>query len=111
GPWLAEAVAYLQRNRDLLAGLLAERLPGVRWRAPEATYLAWLDLAGLGLPAGSPATLLRERAGVTLTDGALCGRGSETHVRLVFATPAPVLEEAVERIADAVLPVGAGAGR
>lgn len=104
--WLAEANAYLQRNRDLLARLLAERLPEVRWSPPEATYLAWLDVGALGLP-GSPAAALRERARVTLTDGALCGSGFDDHVRLVFATPAPVLEEAVDRIAAAVRPLAA----
>ncbi|WP_306231947.1 MalY/PatB family protein [Agrococcus beijingensis] len=113
--WLGDAVGYLQRNRDLLGALLAERLPDVRWTPPEATYLAWLDLADLELDARglatSPATLLRERAGVTLTDGALCGAGFAQHVRLVFATPAPVLEEAVDRIAAALQPAVAGAAR
>src|SRR5690606_8933486 len=104
--WLRGAIAYLQRNRDLLGALLAERLPAVRWQPPEATYLAWLDLGGLEPErlGGSPATLLRERAGVALTDGALCGSGFDDHVRLVFATPAPVLEEAVDRIAAALAP-------
>ncbi|MFA4842023.1 MAG: aminotransferase class I/II-fold pyridoxal phosphate-dependent enzyme [Agrococcus sp.] len=105
--WLDGTVAYLQRNRDLLAQLVAERLPDVRWRPPEATYLAWLDLGALDLGArglGDPAGLLRERAGVALTDGALCGAGFDDHVRLVFATPAPVLEDAVDRIATALAP-------
>lgn len=105
--WLDGAIAYLQRNRDLLGALVAERLPDVRWRPPEATYLAWLDLGALALDArahGSPAELLLERAGVALTDGALCGTGFADHVRLVFATPAPVLEDAVDRIATALAP-------
>lgn len=106
--WLDGAVAYLQRNRDLLAALVAERLPDVCWRPPEATYLAWLDLGALALDgATTPATLLRERAGIALTDGALCGDGYREHVRLVFATPAPVLEEAVDRIAAALAPAAA----
>lgn len=111
GPWLDATVGYLQRNRDLLGALLAERLPGARWHAPEATYLAWLDLSELALGGRSPATLLRERAGVTVTDGARCGSGFADHVRLVFATPAPVLEEAVDRIATALAPTAAGAAR
>lgn len=111
--WLDEAVGYLQRNRDLLARLLEERLPEVRWRAPEATYLAWLDVGDRCPDDGqrSPAALLRERARVALTDGALCGAGFEQHVRLVFATPAPVLEEAVDRIADALAPASWEAAR
>lgn len=107
GPWLDDAVAYLLRNRELLRRRLAERLPQVRWSPPEATYLAWLDCGELDLP-GSPAELLRQRAGVTVTDGALCGTGFDDHVRLVFATPAPVLDEAIDRIADALSPATAG---
>lgn len=110
-PWLDDAVRYLQRNRDLLASRIAERLPEVRWHPPEATYLAWLDLSGLALGVDSPAAMLRERAGVTLTDGALCGAGAEQHVRLVFATPAPVLDDAIDRIDAALRPVGVGVRR
>src|SRR6266516_311975 len=43
GAWLDDTLAALGRNRDRLGELLAERLPGVRWSPPEATYLAWLD--------------------------------------------------------------------
>ncbi|WP_026373683.1 MalY/PatB family protein [Agrococcus lahaulensis] len=111
GPWLAETLGYLQRNRDLLGRLLDERLPLVRWTPPEATYFAWLDLARLELPPRSRAELVRERAAVTLTDGALCGRGFDDHVRLVFATPAAVLEELVDRLADALAPITTGVAR
>ena len=41
-------VGELDANRRLLAELVAEQLPGARLVVPEATYLAWLDLAGLG---------------------------------------------------------------
>jgi len=50
-PWLDEVVTYLDGNRGLLARLLAERLPQVRFVAPEGTYLAWLDCRALGLAA------------------------------------------------------------
>ncbi|MGD8193604.1 MalY/PatB family protein [Herbiconiux sp. P18] len=103
--WLADVMEYLDGNRRLLASLLHDLLPEVGYRMPEATYLAWLDLRGLGddLWGGvPPADFLREQAGVTLTDGALCGRGSEGHVRLVFAMPRPLLRETVERMALAI---------
>ena len=47
--WLDAVNANIATNRVLLADLLAERLPGVRYRIPAATYLAWLDLRGVGL--------------------------------------------------------------
>ena len=99
--WLGDVNAYLDRNRRLLADLVDAELPGVGLRLPEATYLAWLDCSALGLPE-LPGEWFREHAGVTLTAGALCGKGFEDHVRLVFATPAPILREIVANLADAL---------
>jgi cystathionine beta-lyase len=128
-PWLDDVVRYLDRNRALLAALLAEHLPQVGFLPPEGTYLAWLDCraldggtldggtldggtlaAGRGYPgersgqaAGepSPADFFLAQAGVMLTDGAACGEGGGGHVRLNFATPRPVLAEIVRRMAAA----------
>jgi cystathionine beta-lyase len=120
GPWLDDVVAYLGRNRALLAALLAEHLPQVGFLPPEGTYLAWLDCraldwralaAGRGCPPGerpgrtageaSPADFFLAQAQVMLTDGAACGEGGGRHVRLNFATPRPVLAEIVRRMAAA----------
>lgn len=103
--WLAGVLDYLDRNRLLLAERLAAQLPELRFQAPQATYLAWLDLGSLGLP-GSPADVIRERGGLALTDGRLCGTGYENHVRLVYAMPRPLLEEAVDAlVASALQPI------
>ena len=47
GPWRRELVAYLDGNRRLLGELLATQVPGVHYRQPEGTFLAWLDCAEL----------------------------------------------------------------
>ncbi|MFJ6651204.1 MalY/PatB family protein [Microbacterium sp. NPDC091313] len=100
-PWLRDVIDYLDAARADLAALLAEHLPGARYRAPDATYIGWIDASALELP-GSPADFFREQAGVVLTDGRLLGRGYEHHVRIVFATPRPILAEALTRMGDAV---------
>jgi cystathionine beta-lyase len=99
--WLTEVTEYLDVNRRVLAELLAEHLPEVVYTAPDATYIAWIDCTQLGIE-GSIADFFRTEAGVTMTDGALCGTGYENHVRLIFAMPRPILEEAVIAMADAV---------
>lgn len=99
--WLDEVNGALVENRDLLFSLVAEHLPGVRAIVPESTYVAWLDVSELGIE-GSPAAFFLEHAGVTLTAGASCGAGFEHYVRIVFATPKPVLSEIVQRMADAL---------
>lgn len=100
GPWLDGVVAHLDGNRHALAHLLAEHLPDARFDLPEGTYLAWLDLRALGL-GDHPAEVLRERTGVALVDGPLCGSPGRGHARLNFATPRPILEEMVRRLAAA----------
>ena len=101
GPWLDGVLTYLDGNRRLLAELLADRLPQVRYTLPEGTYLAWLDCRALGLP-GSAGDFFLERAGVALVDGPECGSPGAGHVRLNFALRATVLRTVVDRMAAAV---------
>jgi cysteine-S-conjugate beta-lyase len=101
GPWLDGVLAYLDGNRRLLGELLAQRLPEVGYRAPEGTYLAWLDCRPLGVE-GSVGQFFLERAGVALVDGPECGAPGHGHVRLNFATGRPLLTAMVERMAAAV---------
>jgi cystathionine beta-lyase len=101
GDWLADVVGYLDGSRVLLADLLAEHLPGVRYQVPEGTYLAWLDCRALDL-APDLAVFFQERAGVLVTDGAECGDVGRGCLRLNFATPRPILAEMIRRMGKAV---------
>jgi cysteine-S-conjugate beta-lyase len=99
--WLAGVLTYLDGNRQLLADLLAEHLPQVRYTPPEGTYLAWLDGRALGVEGSLGEFFLRE-AGVALVDGPECGAPGTGHVRLNLATPRPVLRTVVRRMAAAL---------
>lgn len=101
-PWLDDVLTYLDGNRQALRDLVAAHLPGAVYRAPEATYIGWIDVSALELP-GAPAEFFREQAGVVLTEGRLLGRGYEDFVRIVFATPRPILTEALQAMGDAAL--------
>ena len=101
GDWLAGTVDYLDGNRRLLGDLLAEHLPEIRYTAPEGTYIAWLDARALELEV-PPADFFRERAGVAMTDGSSCGEAGIGFMRFIFATPRPIIEQAVRQMADAV---------
>jgi cystathionine beta-lyase len=100
GPWLDGVLRQLRENRDMVAAFVGDRLPGVRHRTPEGTYLAWLDFSALnlGLPASA---FLLERARVALNDGADFGGGSHC-ARLNFATTPAILSEILDRIGRAV---------
>jgi cystathionine beta-lyase len=93
-PWLEEVVAYLDGNRRALLELLAEHVPGVVGRLPEATFLAWLDCSALGLD--DPARFFLDHGKVALSDGPPFGPGCEQRVRCNFATSRALLERIVE---------------
>ncbi|GAA2479890.1 MalY/PatB family protein [Terrabacter carboxydivorans] len=99
--WLRRLVGELDANRRLLADLVAEQLPGARLVVPEATYLAWLDLSGLGL-GDDPAGEVLRRARVALSPGPIFGSGGHGHARVNYATSPEILREAVDRIASIV---------
>ena len=107
GPWLDAILGYLDRNRRALADLLAAHLPQVGYTPPEGTYLALLDFRRTGI-GDLPAAFLAERAGVVLTEGLRCGEAGRGHARLNFATPLPILETIVTRMARAVAEHGRG---
>ena len=95
-PWQMALLEYLRSNRDLVETAIAG-MRGLRTWHVEATYLAWIDARGLQTE--KPAELF-EHAGVGLYDGALFG--TPGFLRLNFACPRALLEEALDRMRNAV---------
>ncbi|WP_323959566.1 aminotransferase class I/II-fold pyridoxal phosphate-dependent enzyme [Arthrobacter sp. JZ12] len=113
--WLDALIGGLAANRDLLRSLLAEHLPDVGFRAPEGTYLAWLDCRrlsahysdgeaspGVVSDLAGPARFFLDHARVALSSGHVFGEGGAGHVRLNYATSSSILTEAVARMGAAV---------
>jgi cystathionine beta-lyase len=105
-PWLDAWVQRLGDNRDLFTRLVAERLPGVRMRRLEATYLAWLDVRALGfggVDQPDPSEVALHRGRVMVNDGRTFGPGGDGHVRVNLATSAERIERIVGALAHAWL--------
>jgi cystathionine beta-lyase len=100
-PWLDRLLATLGHRRDLLAGLLRQRLPMLSWDPPEATYLAWLDCTALG-PGNQARDLFLERGRVALEPGLRFGAVGSGYARLNFATSSDILDQATARMAASV---------
>ncbi|MGQ0616698.1 MAG: MalY/PatB family protein [Acidimicrobiia bacterium] len=100
GDWRRRLVDYLDDNRRRLADLLTAEIPELGFRAPEATYLAWVDCRALGVE--RPSEFFLDRARVAVNAGAAFGAGAEGFVRLNFGTSRAILEQIVAAMADAV---------
>jgi cystathionine beta-lyase len=99
-PWRKALISYLRGNRDFLVDFVDRELPGVRIEAPiEATYLAWLNVADLGL---HTPTKHFEEAGVGLSDGVPFGSPPGRNVRINFGCPRSTLAEGLARMRAAV---------
>jgi cystathionine beta-lyase len=101
GAWLDALVAHLDRNRALLARLLADCLPEVGFVPPQAGYLAWLDCQALGL-GDDPARAFLKRGRVALSRGLDFGSGGAGFARLNIGTSGELLREAVRRMRSSV---------
>jgi cystathionine beta-lyase len=93
--WLRAQLDYLRGNRDLVEREVAG-MPGLALAHVEATYLAWIDASGLGVP--DPYQHFLD-AGVALSPGAQFG--DKRFVRLNFGTRRALLGEALQRIRSA----------
>lgn len=94
--WLAAQLAYLRANRDRIDRWVAATT-GLSISRTEATYLAWIDCSGLGVP--DPHALFLAH-GVALSPGTQFG--APQFVRLNFGTQRSRLEEALRRMSSAV---------
>lgn len=97
-PWLDGVLGSLSDNFDLLDTLIALHLPGVMWRRPRASYLAWLDFRSLGW-GDDPADRILREARVALSAGADFGDPGRGYARMNLACSPELLTDAVTRIA------------
>ena len=85
----------------MLADRIVKDIPGTRAMHIEATYLGWVDFTGTGLERSDFMKRITEDARIGVSPGPQFGPGGENWVRFNFATPRPVLTEALDRLADA----------
>ena len=100
-PWLVELLAYLKSNRDYLDARVAQDLPGVKSVKLDATYLSWLDFSGTGMPEEEVIERFQKRAKVICNHGSSFGPGGAGFMRMNFACPRPLVEEGMDRLAEA----------
>ena len=99
--WLDALLPYLARSRDLFHARIEAAVPGARAMPLASTYLAWIDFSATGLAPEEVAGRVKSRARIFASPGEQFGPGGDTWLRFNFATPRPILEQALARLEDA----------
>lgn len=121
-PWLMELITYLEGNCNLIDQFCKERIPGMTFIRPEASFIGFIDCSGilplvekdaksnptLYDPTFSPAggvlsRFFGQRASVAVNDGTWFGGDSyRTFVRFNYGVRCENIKHAFERIERAV---------
>jgi cystathionine beta-lyase len=96
--WLDALLPYLTKNRDLFDARIEAAAPGARSMRLDGTYMAWVDFSGTGLSPKDVAERVAQRARIFASPGEQFGPGGDTWLRFNFATPRPILEQALDRL-------------
>lgn len=98
--WVDELVAYLDGNRQLFDAAV-NAIPGLASMQLESTYLAWVDFSGTGMKASEFTRRVQEEARLAVNLGPTFGKGGDDFLRFNFATPRSVVQDAMDRLAEA----------
>ena len=100
--WLDELNLYLDANIDHTIEFFKERMPKLKAPRPEGTYMFWLDFREYGISDEDIVKRVYVDANVLLQYGIehdpINGEGFQ---RMSIACPRPMLDDALERIANA----------
>ena len=98
--WLNAVKDYLDGNIDWVLNFLKEKMPKVKCRRPDGTYIMWMDFREYGLSAEEIHDKIYNKAGVLLEGGLMFdpdqGAGFE---RVCVPSPRSIIKDAFERIA------------
>lgn len=100
--WLEQLLIYLEQNYEFISNFCKEHIPSITLTKLEGTYLAWLDFKELHMDQDELNDFIKYEARLGLNDGSTFGPGGKGFMRLNFACPRSILQEALSRWENAV---------
>lgn len=100
--WRRQMISYIEGNIRFIEDFCTENLPQIKPLRPQASFLVWLDCRGLGLGHDDLIDLFVNKAGLALNDGEMFSPGGEGFMRLNVGTSRKILEQAMNRLQDAI---------
>lgn len=116
GPWFDQLLGYINANHDYTEAFVLERIPKMRYKKAQGTYLAWVDVSEVMASLGAAEMAEREgfespehwfeqwlvmNTGVQLNPGSNYGPNGAGHMRMNVGTPRAHITEALTRFEKA----------
>ena len=116
--WLGQLLTYIAGNHEFVESFVRENIPEIRYKKPQGTYLAFLDVNGVierigaakqaaaSSPKVTPEAIVSEffvkEAKVQIIPGSNYGAGGAGHMRMNVATSRRTIELALGNMAKAL---------
>jgi len=99
--WLEEVNQVIESNFMFMKEYINEHIPKLKFDIPEGGYLAWLDFSEYGVGTTEIVKMIAEHK-LVLDSGLMFGKEGKHHARMMIATTRPILEEALNRLKNAM---------
>ena len=93
---------YISNNMDYMQNFLATRLPMLKMKKPEATYMVWVDFRGTGMTTAQIERFIVEDARIGVDMGSWFGASGAGYLRFNLACTRSLLEQALNRLEKAL---------
>ena len=95
--WLNQTVSIIEQNVELVTSFIQDKLPNVHVIKPEASFLIWIDLRGLGLTDGQITKRLIQKGKLALEPGTKFGKAGSGFVRMNIGCSPETVQEGLNR--------------
>lgn len=94
--------SYLNKNMDYMKSFLEERLPMLKMKKSQATYMVFVDFRGTGMRTEEIETFITKQAHIGVDMGSWFGIGGAGYLRFNLACPRITLEKALLQLEAAL---------
>jgi aminotransferase/cystathionine beta-lyase len=100
--WLEQVLLLISHNAEVASRFIAEKIPQIKVFPLEGTYLQWWDCRELFGDYKELEEFMKKKALLFLDEGYLFGETGKGFERINLACPTRVLQDALDRLAEAV---------
>lgn len=100
--YVDQLCAYTQNNMKTVEQFIRSELPGMHFKGPEATYLAWIDARDVPYSSEQIQEALINIGGVGIMKGETYGDNGEKYLRMNLGCPLSKVQEGLKRMKKAM---------